>query len=150
MHPAHEIPTNEEELDRKSMTELSRIVHLYETHQISHREMNLMLDTLWACVSGLISEEWREMIEAARKVENDQAPWHLTLLKAANRTGGIGQFVRADRDEEVIDLRFYTGDGHLIKHNVLPYRDRDVPSVAVSQDFQKLLQHFTDKGYTTI
>jgi len=149
MHPAHEIPTKAEELDRKSMTELSRIVHLYETHQITHREMNLMLDTLWSCVSGLVSEEWREMIEAARRVANTQAPWNLVMMRPAAKPGGLGLFVLAKRGQEEIDMSIYAGDGKLMQKSHLPFTDREVPSVATSENFERLQKSLTDKGYQT-
>ncbi|KJZ17380.1 hypothetical protein TW86_03750 [Halomonas sp. S2151] len=136
------IPTVEEELERKAMNELSRILHLFETGRITHREMNLMLDTLWNCVSGLTGEDWREMIEMARQVEDDQPSWRYVGIEPDQLRLAV-----AWRSEEALELVLRDRHMNIVKRLHKNFADEERASVKTQQTWAKTLAALSDKGF---
>jgi len=137
-----EIPTPEEELDRKSMDELGRILHLFESGRITHREMNLMLDTLWACISGLTSEDWRVLIEEARQVEDDQRDWRYVAFQPESR-----QFVVAWREEEEFEVVIRDDSWRIIKQINKVFGEEEMASVENLRAWNAVIDALTKKGF---
>lgn len=138
----YRIPTVEEELERKAMNELSRILHLFETSRITHREMNLMLDTLWNCVSGLTGEDWREMIEMARQVENDQSAWRYVGIEPTKLMLAV-----AWRNEEALEVVIRDRHMNVAKRLHKNFADEERASVQTRQTWEKTLAALSDKGF---
>lgn len=138
----HEIPTLTEELERKSMDELSRILHLFETGRITHREMNLMLDTLWACVSGLASEDWRLLIEEARQLNNDQKGWRYVAFNPKTR-----HFVIAWREEERFEVVIRDDNWKVTKQINKAFEDEEMASTKTLKAWNAVIEALNHKGF---
>lgn len=63
MHPP---PTIREELDRKTLEELERLVYGYENDLIPGIEARASLQTLWQLVAGLVPRETMDLIAQVR------------------------------------------------------------------------------------
>lgn len=137
-----QLPSVEEELERKAMDELSRILHSYDTGKITHREMNLMLDTLWACVSGLTSEDWREMIEAARQIEDDQVPLEFHCLRDTTVT-----YASLKRDDDSLVVVFHNHEGAVTRSTMHNFADEVIPAQAARDAMRMLITALTSKGF---
>lgn len=137
-----ELPTVEDELERKAMDELSRILHHYDTGRISYREMNLMLDTLWACVSGLTPEDWREMIEEARRIEDDRVPFEYHAVRLSPYS-----LVTLRRDDEsvTIIIRNGTGGSQRKKHHDLS--GEVLPAKLARNRMRAAIKELTNGGF---
>lgn len=138
----HEIPTPEEELDRKSMDELGRILHLFESGRITHREMNLMLDTLWACISGLTSEDWRLLIEEARRVDDDQKDWRYVAFQPESR-----HFVVAWREEEEFEVVIRDDSWKITKQINKVFGEEEMASVENLRAWNAVIDALNKKGF---
>lgn len=136
-----QLPTKEEELERKAMNELSRILHLYESGRVSHREMCLMLDTLWACFSGLADESWREMIEEMRRLPADSNWTHIGIHPDKQL------LVHVRRDEETLSATFFKS-GKLAKKINNDFSLEVNSSKLTSDKHNALIADLAVKGFT--
>lgn len=136
------LPTKEEELERKAMDELSRILHLYDTGRVTHREMNLMLDTLWACVAGLISEEWREFIEEARRVEDDRVPFEYHAIRKSPYT-----LISLHRSDESLSVIVRTSTGAIKQERHVDLSDRELPAKLARDRMKATIKEITNGGF---
>jgi len=59
------IPTTKEELDRKTLDTLEYLIRKCEEGEITQTEMSLGLDVLFMNVSGLVSEDFIDLITEA-------------------------------------------------------------------------------------
>lgn len=141
----HDIPTLTEELERKSMDELSRILHLFETGRITHREMNLMLDTLWACVSGLASEDWRSLIEEARQLKNGHKDWRYVAFNPKTR-----QFVTAWREEERFEVVIRDDSWKVTKQINKAFEDEEMASTKTLKAWNAVIDALNHKGFSEL
>jgi len=140
-----QLPSAEEELGRKAMDELSRIIHLYEVGRITHREMNLMLDTLWECVSGLTDSDWRELIEEARRIPNEDTHWKL-FGQHPNRN----VFVYLRREEEAFYATFFNKSWQVIKEVNQDFSLNENAAKATTAKYKALVVDLTTKGFVWI
>ena len=137
-----QLPTKEEELERKSMDELSRILHLYDIGRITHREMNLMLDTLWACVSGLTSEEWREFIEEARRIEDDRVPFEYHAIRKHPYT-----LISLHRSDESLSVIMRTSTGDIKRVRRIDLSDKVLPAKLARDRMKATIKEITSGGF---
>ena len=66
--PAYKPPTLLEEINRKSFETLEFLVLRYQRGQIDKQEFQFGLDILFMAVSGLVSNEFFELITEAQKL----------------------------------------------------------------------------------
>lgn len=59
------VPTVKEELDRKSLEAIERLILQHRHGEISDEAYSVGLDTLFLTVSGIVSEDFIEIITAA-------------------------------------------------------------------------------------
>ncbi len=137
-----DLPTKEEELERKAMDELIRILNLYDIGRITHREMNLMLDTLWECMAGLTSDEWRKFIEEARRVEDDRVPFEYHALR--KHPYSLISLQRTD-ESLLIVMRTATGDVKRVKR--VDLSNKTLPAQLARDRMKTLIQEITDGGF---
>lgn len=57
MQAQHELPTLREELDRKTLTELVRLLGSNEKGETSSVELKRSVDSLWAATAGLVDKD---------------------------------------------------------------------------------------------
>lgn len=57
-----DVPTLMEELDRKTLEELERIAHGWDTKRLLPTEVKASVQTLWQLVAGLVPKETMELI----------------------------------------------------------------------------------------
>lgn len=138
-----EIPSIEDELERKAMEELSRIIHLYESGRITHREMGLMLDTLWSCVSGLAGEGWRELIEEARRVPNEDTDWRLFGFHPEKE---LVVFARRSEEDFTVTI-FRKRDWQVVKDIHKDHSLEEQPSVIVTREYKALIKELVSKSF---
>lgn len=60
-----ELPTIKEELDRKSLDAIERLILKHRSGEISDEAYSVALDVLFQTVSGLVSEDFIQMITLA-------------------------------------------------------------------------------------
>lgn len=62
---AHELPTIDEELERKTFAELENLVNRRELGKITNAEYKASINTLFAICSGLVGKDFFKIISAA-------------------------------------------------------------------------------------
>ncbi|MGY2462286.1 hypothetical protein [Vreelandella sulfidaeris] len=137
-----ELPTVEDELERKAMDEMTRILHHYDTGRITHREMNLMLDTLWACVSGLAGEDWREMLEEARRIEDDRVPFEYHAIRKHPYT-----LVSIHRNDDSLSVIMRTATGDIKRERRIDLTDKVLPAKIARDRMKATIKEITDGGF---
>lgn len=137
-----DLPTKEEELERKAMNELSRILNLYDIGRITHREMNLMLDTLWECMAGLASDEWREFIQEARRLEDDRVPFEHHALRQHPYC-----LISIKRTDESLTVAMRTSTGDISRAKRLDLSGKTLSAQLARDRMKTLIQEITDGGF---
>ncbi|MFP3343917.1 hypothetical protein R0J87_15565 [Halomonas sp. SIMBA_159] len=137
-----DLPTKEEELERKAMDELSRILNLYDIGRITHREMNLMLDTLWECMAGLTSEEWREFIQEARRLGDDRVPFEYHALRKHPYT-----LISLHRSDESLSVIMRTSTGDIKRVRRIDLSDKVLPAKLARDRMKATIKEITNGGF---
>lgn len=72
--PTPNLPTIEDEVTRKALGEVRKLIEDYNCKRISKRELQLCLDSVWNAVSGCTRETFHEVIAATSQFCRELPP----------------------------------------------------------------------------
>lgn len=104
-----DFPTPEQELDRKTVAEIERIIHGLQTGKLTLPRAASSMLTLWQIVSGLVPKETMDVLGAAatdvaQKYRALGAPDNVAFL-----TGGPGGAYVVRRDGSEVTIHAWVG-----------------------------------------
>lgn len=65
----YDLPTTQEELDRKSIETLEKLILDHRNHRISTAQFDVGINTLFSVASGLVSRDFIELVTRASREE---------------------------------------------------------------------------------
>jgi hypothetical protein len=140
------VPTLKEELERKTVDELERLVTARRLCRISNAQYQASVQTLWNAVSGLVSAEMMDYIsQAARLTQRDHSFTPSLVFKDADRS--VITIVTRDEGGTVYTIR----TGTLKNESTIDFgAEYSEPLTEASQWVGKLRNVMKNKGFEEV
>lgn len=132
-----DIATIQEELERKTLEELERIVHGTATGRMTPTEGAASMQTVWQLVAGLVPRETMELISAVKLPPKSPIDNHVVLVKGAT----LMYLARLGITVSVTKVQDGTSETKLMK-----FDDETAALKALSH----LLKRSKERGFTKI
>jgi hypothetical protein len=136
------VPTLKDELERKTLDELQRLVLALEHGKVSQGYYNAAVESLWMTTAGLVSKDIMNLIDASKRQLVKPAPVREAFVTADEKSMVIVTWMPATGDLCVTRH----ADGKL---TVAPWsapKDAVIPSLDASKHFHNIVDSLTKMG----
>lgn len=143
---AHDLPTVEEELDRKAIETLEQLLLRRQQGKITEAQFDVGLDALFSVAAGLVRDDFAELISlAGNEIDRNDSSF---IQRRVFVKGGSILYINSNLDSETVIVKRCVAEGWTTV--VKRFDDKPIAAVAIKQYVDFVAKGMIGKGYEEI
>jgi hypothetical protein len=138
-------PSVKQELERKTLDELQRLVLALEHGKVTQGQFNAAIDSLWLTTAGLVQRDIMDLIEKTKvNLIVDESWLRETFVSTGERRFTVTVSWKVGTDQVTLTR---VADGKVTVSRWDPPKDEIIPSMSAKKHFQSVCKSMKDRGF---